>query len=68
MIEIVKVWGGLVSRPGPEFPPSSWALTVTVAEPSASSAGVNVSVPSGATAGCTVKSPELSFETMKVTF
>src|SRR5919201_3211615 len=63
---IVNVCGGLVSPPGPELPPLSRKRTVTVAEPTARSAGVYVSVPSGATAGWTENSPELSFETRNV--
>ena len=64
---MVNVCGGLVSLPPLAVPPLSTALTVTVADPTASSAGVYVSVPFAATPGCTAKSPGLSFETVNVT-
>jgi hypothetical protein len=37
---IVKACGALVSEPPFAVPPSSWAVTVTVAAPFASAAGV----------------------------
>src|SRR5918996_4776005 len=60
---IANVCGALVSTPPFAVPPSSWARTVTVAEPCAEGAGVKVSVPSTATAGCAANRPELSFVT-----
>ena len=58
-IVIVNVRAGLVSTPPFPVPPSSAAVTVTVATPSVSAAGVYVSVPSGATAGWTLNSAAL---------
>ena len=49
------------------MPPSSWILTVTVAEPFASGADVYVNVPDGLTAGWVVNSALLSLPTMKST-
>ena len=63
----VKVCAALVSTPLLAVPPSSCAMTVTVAEPKALAAGVKVSVPPVLTTGWLLKSALLSFVTVKLT-
>ena len=66
-IVMVKVLGALVFEPPFAVPPSSTAVTVTVATPCASAAEVNVSFPLGSIAGWTANSAGVSAMTVKVT-
>ena len=67
-IVMVKVLGALVFEPPLAVPPSSTAVTVTVARPWAFAAEVNVSVPLGLIAGWTANSAGVSAMTVNVTF
>ena len=65
---MVNELGALVFVPPLAVPPSSWAVTVTVAMPLAFAAEVNVSWPLGLMAGWTAKRAGVSAVTVNVTF